>query len=217
VELCGHATLASAHVLWSEGHVPPDRPLRFETLSGVLKANHTGDGGIALDFPSKPVSEAEAPLSLLKALAPDGGIPVPMATGFNQMDWLVELRTEVDVRAVSPDFRALAAVAARGVLVPAPAGAVTRSSHPGVDFVSRFFAPACGVDEDPVTGSAHCALGPWWAQRLGQDTVTGRQVSTRGGTVRVRDRGDRVSLEGAAVTVLRGRIDSTTDRDDQTG
>jgi PhzF family phenazine biosynthesis protein len=217
VELCGHATLASAHVLWSEGHAPPDRPLRFETLSGTLEASRTGDAGISLDFPSLPVSEAEAPPGLLKALAPDGGIPVPIATGFNQMDWLVELPTEADVRAVSPDFRALAAIDARGVMVTAPAGAETRVSHPGVDFVSRFFAPACGVDEDPVTGSAHCALGPWWAQKLGRDTVTGRQVSTRGGTVRVLDRGDRVTLEGTAVTVLRGRIDSTTDRDDQTG
>ncbi len=216
VELCGHATLASAHVLWSEGHAPPDRSLRFETLSGALEASRTGDAGIALDFPSKPVSETETPPGLLKALAPDGGIPVPIATGFNQMDWLVELPTEADVRSVSPDFRALAAIDARGVMVTAPAGAVTRSSHPGVDFVSRFFAPACGVDEDTVTGSAHCALGPWWAQKLGRDTVTGRQVSTRGGTVRVRDRGDRVTLEGTAITVLRGRIDSTTDQESQT-
>ena len=216
VELCGHATLASAHVLWSEGHAPPDSSLRFETLSGELEASRTGDAGIALDFPSKPVTEGDAPLDLLKALAPNGGIPVPLATGFNQMDWLVELPNEADVRAVTPDFRALAVVDARGVMVTARPGAATRSSHPGVDFVSRFFAPAYGVDEDPVTGSAHCALGPWWAQRLGRDTVTGRQVSTRGGTVRVRDRGDRVTLEGAAITVLRGRIDSTTDQDDQT-
>ncbi len=214
VELCGHATLASAHVLWSEGHAPPDTPLRFETLGGTLEASRTGDAGIALDFPSKPASKAEAPPDLLRALAPDGGIPVPIATGFNGMDWLVELPTEADVRAVFPDFRALAAIDARGVMVTAAAGAVTRSSHPGVEFVSRFFAPACGVDEDPVTGSAHCALGPWWARRLGRDTVTGRQVSTRGGTVKVRDRGDRVTLEGAAITVLQGRIDSTTDRED---
>ncbi len=217
VELCGHATLASAHVLWSEGHAPPDRPLRFETLSGTLEASRIGDAGIVLDFPSKPVSEAKIPPGLLEALAPDGGIPVPVAAGFNQMDWLIEYPTEADVRAVSPDFRALAVVDARGVMVTAPAGAETRVSHTGVDFVSRFFAPACGVDEDPVTGSAHCALGPWWAQRLGRDTVTGRQVSTRGGTVRVRVLGDRVTLEGTAVTVLRGKIDATTDRDDQTG
>lgn len=216
VELCGHATLASAHVLWSEGHAPPDTPLCFETLSGALEASRTGDAGISLDFPSKPVSETEAPPGLLNALGPDCGIPVPIATGFNGMDWLVEFPTEADVRAVSPDFRALAAIDARGVMITAPGGAETRASHPGVDFVSRFFAPACGVDEDPVTGSAHCALGPWWARRLGRDTVTGRQVSTRGGTVRVRDRGDRVTLEGAAITVLRGRIDSTTDREDQT-
>ena len=217
VELCGHATLASAHVLWSEGHAPPDRPLRFETLSGALEASRTGDAGIALDFPSKPVSESTPPPDLLTALAPDGRIPVPIATGFNQMDWLVELPTEADVRSVEPDFRALAAVDARGVMVTAPPGAATRASHPGVDFVSRFFAPACGVDEDPVTGSAHCALGPWWARKLGRDTVTGRQISLRGGTVWVTDRGDRVTLEGAAITVLRGRIDSTTNRDEDTG
>jgi PhzF family phenazine biosynthesis protein len=217
VELCGHATLASAHVLWSEGHAPPDRPLRFETLSGVLEASRTGNAGIALDFPSKPVSEDDAPPDLLHALAPAGRMPVPIATGFNQMDWLVELPTEADVRSIEPDFRALAAVDARGVMVTAPPGAATRARHPGVEFVSRFFAPACGVDEDPVTGSAHCALGPWWARKLGHDTVTGRQISLRGGTVRVTDRGDRVTLEGAAVTVLRGRIDSPTNRGDDTG
>jgi len=213
VELCGHATLASAHVLWSEGHAPPGRPIRFQTLSGALEASRAGESGIALDFPSKPVSESEAPPALLQALAPEVGIPVLCGTGFNRMDWLVELPTEADIRSIQPDFRALAAVDARGVMITARPGAQTLATHPGVDFVSRFFAPACGVDEDPVTGSAHCALGPWWAQKLGRDTVTGRQISLRGGTVRVTDRGERVTLEGTAVTVIQGRIETTTNRD----
>jgi len=215
VELCGHATLASAHVLWTEGHSPPGRTLRFDTLSGVLEASRAGEARISLDFPSKPVSEDRAPPALLDALAPDGRIPLPTATGFNRMDWLVELPTEADVRSVEPDFRALAAVDARGVMVTSPPGSRTLANYPGIDFVSRFFAPACGVDEDPVTGSAHCALGPWWARKLGREIVTGRQISRRGGTVRVTDLGDRVTLEGAAVTVLRGRIDSSMDRDEQ--
>jgi PhzF family phenazine biosynthesis protein len=212
VDLCGHATLASAHVLWTEGHALRDRPVRFETLSGVLVASCASADRIALDFPSKPVSETAAPPALLEALGMDGGTPLPTATGFNRMDWLVELPTEADVRSVEPDFRALAAVDARGVMVTTLPSSDTLENHPDIDFVSRFFAPACGVDEDPVTGSAHCALGPWWARKLGRSTVTGRQISTRGGTVRVTDRGDRVTLEGAAVTVLRGRIDSATDR-----
>ena len=212
VDLCGHATLASAHVLWTEGHAPRDRPVRFETLSGVLVASRVAADRIALDFPSKPVSEAAAPPALLEALGMDGRTSLPTATGFNRMDWLVELPTEADVRSVEPDFRALAAVDARGVMVTALPGSDTLESHPDIDFVSRFFAPACGVDEDPVTGSAHCALGPWWSRKLGRNTVTGRQISARGGTVRVTDRGDRVTLEGAAVTVLRGRIESATDR-----
>ena len=212
VDLCGHATLASAHVLWTEGRAPRDGPIYFETLSGVLVASCAADDRIALDFPSKAMSEAGAPPALLEALGTNGRTPLPTATGFNGMDWLVELPTEADVRAVEPDFRALAAVDARGVMVTSLPNSVTLASHPDVDFVSRFFAPACGVDEDPVTGSAHCALGPWWARKLGRDTVTGRQVSSRGGTVKVTDQGDRVRLEGAAVTVIRGRIDSSTDR-----
>jgi PhzF family phenazine biosynthesis protein len=215
VDLCGHATLAAAHVLWTEGHSPPGRTLRFDTLSGVLQASRAGEARISLDFPSKPVSEDRAPTALLDALAPDGRIPLPTATGFNGMDWLVELPTEADVRSVAPDFRALATVDARGVMVTSPPGSKTLSNDPGIDFVSRFFAPACGVDEDPVTGSAHCALGPWWARKLGREIVTGRQISRRGGTVLVTDLGDRVTLEGAAVTVLRGRIDSSMDRDEQ--
>ena len=183
--------LAAAHVLWTEGHSPPGRTLRFDTLSGVLEASRAGEARISLDFPSKPVSEDRAPPAL------------------------VELPTEADVRSVEPDFRALAAVDARGVMVTSPPGSRTLANYPGIDFVSRFFAPACGVDEDPVTGSAHCALGPWWARKLGREIVTGRQISRRGGTVRVTDLGDRVTLEGAAVTVLRGRIDSSMDRDEQ--
>ncbi len=212
VDLCGHATLAAAHVLWSEAYGTRDRSIRFDTRSGILEAIRRDEGRIALDFPSTPVSEQDAPPDLLDALAPNTRLPVPVATGFNRVDWLVELPTEEDIRSILPDFRALAAVDARGVMITAPPSPGTREKYPDVDFVSRFFAPACGVNEDPVTGSAHCTLGPWWARKLGRDAVVGRQISERGGTVAVRNRGERVTLEGAAVTVLRGRLVSSTEQ-----
>jgi len=202
VDLCGHATLASAHVLWTERGVPSDRPLAFSTLSGPLGAA-PGDGGwIELDFPAEPVTPADPPAGLLEAL----GLDVVEAAGRNRMDWLLAVPDEGTLRALDPDFRALGQVDARGVAVTAPPGEATRREHPRVDFVSRFFAPAAGVNEDPVTGSAHCALGPWWSARLGRETVLGRQVSRRGGLVRVTHRGTRVTLAGRAVTALRGRI-----------
>lgn len=206
VDLCGHATLAAAHVLWSDSCRAADSTIRFETRSGLLEATRTDDDRIALDFPSTPVSEQEPPPDLLDALAPGARFPVPVAAGFNRVDWLIELPTEEDVRSIAPDFGALATVDARGVMVTSPASPGTLARHPGVDFVSRFFAPACGVDEDPVTGSAHCTLGPWWATKLGRNTVVGRQISERGGTVTVRNRGERVTLEGSAVTALEGRL-----------
>lgn len=202
VDLCGHATLASAHVLWSEGRVRAGSHLRFRTRSGPLGAAPGRGGWIELDFPAERAVAAAPPPGLLDAL----GLERAELAARNRMDWLLEVADESAVRGLTPDFRALARADARGIAVTALPGPETLADHPHVDFVSRFFAPSCGVDEDPVTGSAHCALGPWWSERLGRATVLGRQVSRRGGNVRVTDRGDRVTLAGQASTVLRGRI-----------
>lgn len=194
VDLCGHATLASAHALWADGRLAPDEQARFQTRSGLLTATQQ-DGWIEMDFPAEPVKAAAAPAELLAAIGAH-----PLWTGRNRMDWLIAVPDEAAVRAATPDLRALAAVTERGVMITAPA---MDTAH---DFVSRFFAPAAGVAEDPVTGSAHCALGPFWAARLGRDELTGFQASTRGGVVRVRVGGDRVQLLGQAVTVLEGEL-----------
>ena len=194
VDLCGHATLAGAHVLWEEGYLRPDEPARFDTRSGRLTAERR-DGAIVMDFPAKPV-ERDAPADDLAAAL---GAAI-VAAAMNQFDALVELGSEAVVRSLRPDFRRLAAVPVRGVIVTA------RASTPGFDFVSRFFAPNVGIDEDPVTGSAHCFLGPYWRAKLGRDTFRAYQASQRGGVVGVRVRGDRVELEGRAVTVLRGEL-----------
>jgi predicted PhzF superfamily epimerase YddE/YHI9 len=200
--LCGHATLASAHVLLERGLASPGRAISFETMSGCLTAAVAGgaDGGIELDFPEEPAVEQAAPPGLLEAL----GVAARFS-GRNRLDWLLEVGTEAEVRAVAPDFPRLAEATRpdRGVMVTA------RSQTPGVDFVSRFFAPATGIDEDPVTSSAHCALAPFWAKRLGRDELTARQLSRRGGALTVRVAGGgRVKLRGRAVTVTRGEIAS---------
>lgn len=199
VELCGHATLAAAHAIWEEGLADPADPLLFDTLGGRLAATRRLDG-IELDFPAEPAEPCEPPPGLLEAL---GGL-APVAVARNRFDILIEVEDEAAVRSVRPDFHRLSGVPVRGVMVTAVAGhdLVAR----GVDFVSRFFAPAVGVDEDPVTGSAHCCLGPWWARRLGTDDLVARQLSERGGTVGVRVREDRVLLSGRAVTVLEGHL-----------
>ncbi len=199
VVLCGHATLASAHALWTEGHLGPAECARFETLSGALWAERKGEW-IEMDFPAKPVeTAAEPPAGLAEAL----GVAIVYA-GRNAMDWLAEVDGEATVKNLNPDLRRLAELPVRGVIVtsraepePAPAG---------YDFISRFFAPRAGVDEDPVTGSAHCALGPYWAERLGKSTLVGFQASRRGGVVRMRMEGPRVILGGQAVTVWRGAL-----------
>lgn len=196
VDLCGHATLASAHLLWLDGHLAPGDEARFDTLSGRLTCRRAGDGWIAMDFPAEPPEPVEPPAELLAAL----GLPGAVYVGRNRLDYLVELAGEAAVLAVAPDFRALARAGARGVIVTARAAAA------GHHFVSRYFAPAYGVDEDPVTGSAHCALGPYWAAKLGEDDLTGRQVSARGGVVRVTPRGGRVILSGQAVRVMKGEL-----------
>jgi PhzF family phenazine biosynthesis protein len=198
VALCGHATLASAHVLWETGRVPPDRVIRFHTRSGVLTARRGEEregGWIELDFPAKPPVAAEAPAALVDALG-----TAPVWVGQNRMDYLLELESEEAVRKVDPDFRLLKSLPVRGVIVTA------RSRSPEFDFVSRFFAPGAGIDEDPVTGSAHCCLGPYWQGRLGKPDFLARQVSARGGVVRVGCRGQRVLLGGQAVTVLKGEL-----------
>jgi PhzF family phenazine biosynthesis protein len=194
VDLCGHATLASAHVLWEEGHLDPSAEARFHTRSGLLKASRH-DGWITLDFPATPPVPAELPAELLQGL----GMPVRL-TARTPFDYLVELESEAEVRALAPDMGLLAQLGGRGVIV------TSRSATPGRDFVSRFFGPAVGIPEDPVTGSAHCALGPLWGKRLGKSSLVGHQISQRGGVVRVALAGDRVLLSGQAVTVIRGEL-----------
>ena len=195
VDLCGHATVASAHVLWQDGHLPEGRQARFHTRSGLLTADRRGDW-IELDFPAKIAVPAEAPAELLPAL----GVGGAKFVGKNAFDYLVEAETEEAVRALSPDHSKLRNVPVRGVIVTA------RSSSPEFDFVSRFFAPGSGIDEDPVTGSAHTALGPYWAGILGKSEFTAFQASARGGVVKVQVKGDRVLLGGQAVTVMTGEL-----------
>jgi len=195
VELCGHATLASAHILWEAGHLPANEQARFHTLSGLLTAERGADGWIELDFPAKREEQADAPSSLLQAL----GVSARYV-GKNVFDYLVEVDSEEEVRAMQPDMTLLAKVPVRGVMV------TSRASSPEYDFVSRFFAPQVGVNEDPVTGSAHCCLAPYWSQRLGKNEMLAYQASARGGVVRVRVDGERVQLGGQAVTVMRGEL-----------
>jgi len=194
VDLCGHATLASAHVLWDEGHLAAGTQARFHTRSGLLTADRRGDW-IEMDFPATPAEPATAPAGLTAAI----GV-TPRFVGRSRFDYLLEVDGEEIVRGCKPDFGALARVDARGVIV------TSRAAAASYDFVSRFFAPRAGVNEDPVTGSAHCALAPHWTAQLGRPELVGYQASARGGTVRVRLQGDRVIIGGQAVTVLRGEL-----------
>jgi predicted PhzF superfamily epimerase YddE/YHI9 len=194
VDLCGHATLASAHVLWEEGHLGATDSARFETRSGRLAAFHR-DGLIWLDFPSTPAKPAPAPPELER-----GTGAALRFVGRTPFDYLVEVESEDVVRQLTPDLGLLARLPVRGVIVTAASGGTD------YDFVSRFFAPAAGVPEDPVTGSAHCALAPYWCGRTGRTALQGYQASARGGLVRVRLAGERVELGGHAVTVLRGEL-----------
>lgn len=195
VDLCGHATLASAHVLWEDGHLPAGKQARFHTRSGLLTADRRGDW-IEMDFPVKHASPAEPPGELLPSL----GIPVPVTVLRNVWDYLVEVQSEEALLALKPDHSTLRRIPVRGVIVTA------RSARSEFDFVSRFFAPGSGVDEDPVTGSAHTALAPYWAAKLGKAEMTGFQASARGGVVRVRLNGDRVLLGGQAVTIMQASL-----------
>lgn len=194
IQLCGHATLASAHILWETGLLDASARADFHTASGLLTAtqNH---GWIEIDFPATPVTPADAPDDLVGAL----GV-TPTFVGRSRFDYVIEVDGEAAVRAVRPDLARLAAIPGRGVIV------TSRSSRDGADFVSRFFAPAVGIDEDAATGSAHCALGPFWSERLGKCSLVGHQLSDRGAVLKVDVRGDRVGVAGKAVTIVRGEL-----------
>ncbi len=194
VDLCGHATLASAHILWETGILRREEQARFHTRSGLLTAA-SKDGEIELNFPAKTEEPADAPTGLLEALKARAKY-----VGKSKFDYLVQVDSEETVRGLKPDFTALKSIPVRGVIV------TSRAVSPGYDFISRFFAPAAGVNEDPVTGSAHCTLGPFWSSRLGKSEFLAYQASERGGTLRVRVAGDRVHLSGKAVTIFRGEL-----------
>jgi PhzF family phenazine biosynthesis protein len=194
VELCGHATLASAHALWSDGIVKAGDAIAFQTKSGVLTCRKNGNL-IELDFPATPAHVAEPPAGLLEALGAN-----PSFIGKSKYDKFLVVESEQVVRSLRPDFAQLRRIAMRGVIV------TSSSSDPKFDFVSRYFAPAAGIDEDPVTGSAHCCLGPFWGERLGKQEMTAFQASARGGVVHVRVKLDRVILGGQAVSVVKGEL-----------
>ncbi|EAQ82091.1 PhzF family phenazine biosynthesis protein [Blastopirellula marina] len=197
VDLCGHATLAAAHFLWETGKAATDATIEFNTRSGVLTAVRINDR-IELDFPIDEIEAGDPPTGLIAALGCK-----PIATGRNRRDVLVEVASEAELRSVAPDFRRLAEIRARGVIV------TCRGDGENYEFLSRFFAPACGIDEDPVTGSAHCALVTYWAPKWKKQTLRAFQCSQRGGELEVTLDGDRAKLRGAAVTVLRGELDAS--------
>lgn len=208
VDLCGHATLAAAHVLFRAGFLNEGGEARFHTASGLLTAG-LRSGSIELNFPAKPEEPAEIPEGLVEALSGNvpGNLPessslreVISHVGRNQFDYLVEFESEDIVRELNPDFTRMRKVEARGIIVTG------RSSKPEFDFVSRFFAPAVGIDEDPVTGSAHCCLGPYWMRKLGRNPLRAYQASSRGGILEVETVRDRVLLRGKAVTVFEGYL-----------
>jgi PhzF family phenazine biosynthesis protein len=194
VDLCGHATLASAHVLWTTGTSQVAELLVFNTRSGKLEARQY-NGLIELDFPLLKEQPTAEPKGLAEAL----GVKLQYV-GKSRHDWIVQVETEVEVRQAQVDFSRLKKMATRGVILTA------KSTDPAFDFVSRFFAPAAGIDEDPVTGSAHCCLADFWKKRLNKDSFRAYQASSRGGVVHVRISGDRAILGGQAVTVARGEL-----------
>jgi len=192
VDLCGHATLAGAHVLWEDGHLPVDAEARFHTRSGLLTCRKNDDW-IEMNFPAKIAEPADAPPQLAEALGAE-----LLFVGRNAFDYLVLVADEQTLRAIHPNHHLLRKLPVRGVIVTA------RGTD--YDFVSRFFAPGSGIDEDPVTGSAHAALAPFWSHRLSRTEMVGYQASARGGVVKMRMMGDRIALSGQAVTVMRGDL-----------
>ncbi|MEM8542607.1 MAG: PhzF family phenazine biosynthesis protein [Cyanobacteria bacterium P01_H01_bin.119] len=217
VDLCGHATLASAHVLWSEGYLDAAQPARFQTKSGLLTAT-LHNGWITLNFPAQPVEPLTPPAALIQVLR---GLN-PVFVGVNPTGYFVELETATQVRSLQPDFALLKTLPVQGLIVTSRADSSgpyhrdgleqaaephIENSNPGsFDFVSRYFAPAVGIDEDPVTGSAHCGLTPYWQKKLGKPALMAQQVSARSGVLKVTTEGDRVLISGQAVTVLRGKL-----------
>jgi PhzF family phenazine biosynthesis protein len=194
VDLCGHATLASAHVLWEESEVPADEPITFHTRSGALVCHQRTDR-LEMDFPSRPVEQVQPPAGLIEAVGVE-----PKSVWHGLVGYLVELGSEEEVREASPDFARLKLIPDGWTCITAPA------TTGGFDFVSRFFAPQAGIDEDPVTGSAHCALADFWSRKTDRTQFRAYQCSARGGVVFARLDGDRVHIGGQAVTVLRGDL-----------
>jgi PhzF family phenazine biosynthesis protein len=192
VDLCGHATLASAHILWEMGFLNSREAAIFQTRSGILTAE-LNEGHIELNFPATPDEPASAPPGLTEAL----GI-TPHYVGRSKFDYLLEIDSEESLRKINPDFNLLKSLPVRGMIV------TSLATSSGYDFVSRFFAPSVGVNEDPVTGSAHCTLGPFWSRKLGKNEFLAYQASERGGVLHIRVAGDRVYLGGRAVTIFRG-------------
>lgn len=197
VDLCGHATLAAAHILWSEGFLPEPAIARFVTRSGELTAEHH-QGWIELNFPSQPITDiqSQGDRQILEQIF---GRHITFM-GEAGPDYFLELDSEQHLRQLQPDFIALAQLSCRGVIV------TTRSGEPDLDFISRFFAPQLGIPEDPVTGSAHCSLTPYWGQRLGKTQLVAYQASTRGGWLNLRHSPERVYIRGQAITVFRGEL-----------
>lgn len=196
VPLCGHATLASAHILWEEGVVPESESISFESKAGPLAARIEGDW-VLLDFPADPVEKTELPGGVAEVLGAEPKASYKSRSGFSLM---FEFDSDETVRSLQPDTALMGKRGFKVVVVTA------ESLSPQYDFISRCFAPGLGVPEDPVTGAVHCSLGPFWSKRLGKGEVTGYQASRRGGVVRVRDRGERVEILGRTVTMIRGKL-----------
>lgn len=201
VALCGHATLAAAHVLYQAGHLSPDQPARFHTQSGLLTATRRSDGAVEMDFPLEPAVQVPTVPEQVR-----NGIPVDLAwVGRNRLDYIIEVANESTVRSLVPKLSILAEVETRGFVVTAAAEDPLRC---GYEYVLRFFGPRVGVPEDMVTGTAHCALAPYWQERLGGgcNRFTALQASSRGGLVEVELKGSRIQIAGHAVTVLEGTM-----------
>lgn len=194
VDLCGHATLAAAHILWEQDRLSRDHSANFETRSGTLVCRKQGEL-IEMDFPATPADKIDPPPGLMSALGVQG-----LWVGQSKYDYLVGVIDAEEVRLASPNFQALAQFQTRGIIL------TSVSDDDRYDFVSRFFAPVVGIDEDPVTGSAHCCLAPYWSNLLDKKRLIGYQASARGGVVHMECEGDRVKLKGPAVTVLRGEL-----------
>ncbi len=195
VELCGHATLSTAHVLWESGRESVETPILFSTLSGQLGARLKSDGFVELDFPAAPCEPGDLPAEIISAMG-----AIPKSISISGKKWLLEYQNEQEILNLKPDFLRLKQVPGRGLI------ATSVSEKSNVDFVSRYFAPWIGVNEDPVTGSAHCILGPYWGKKLGKSNLIAHQVSSRGGVLHVRLSGERVFIGGKAVTVLIGEL-----------